>query len=504
MKTTDNLIYRRQFILISKKIADFTDWRSETIILNNTKLYLYCHDDLEFQKGQNNFFQLYILGYLIDPYNPTYNNEDILSCLLKYKKFDAVINSINKYNGRFAIMYIEKNNIKIINDLTGFREVYYCFTDKSFACGSTPTLISKVLNISKTKNPDITGFFNSDAFKKTNNVWVGYKTLYDDILHLPPNHYLDWKKKQVTRFWPSIPLKTMDIKQCAYECAKIIKGTISGASKRYKIHMGLTAGWDTRLLLSATRENKDSIYYYINKPDVTPKILQDIKISQQLSEKLGFNLNILDIPHYVDKKFRDIYFRNNDLARESLLPVFFNAYQNKWDDTYTLSGTMGNGLARIYMPFPNNVEINGKNIAVFPKYHYQPYAVDALDNWAKEVKIICSDYNIDIMDLYQLEQENAHWASLSASEQDIVREEIRPFNTRYLVELFWSLEKKYRYQYYPIIYIKIMRILWKDVLNFPFNPSWKSSLYKLLRMLNIEQKVYYFYKKKKYIKLLNS
>ena len=108
--------------------------------------------------------------------------------------------------------------------------------------------------------------------------------------------------------------------------------------------MGLTAGWDTRLLLSATRENKDSIYYYINKPDVTTKIIQDIKISQKLSDKLGFKLNILDIPNHVDKDFRDIYFRNSDLARKLLLPVFFNAYQNKWDDTYTLSGTMGNGL----------------------------------------------------------------------------------------------------------------------------------------------------------------
>jgi len=106
--------------------------------------------------------------------------------------------------------------------------------------------------------------------------------------------------------------------------------------------------------------------------------------------------------------------------------------------------------------------------------------------------------------LYQWEQDNAHWASLASSEQDIVREEIRPFNNRRLIEIIWSLDEKYRYQYNPIIYSKIIDILWKDVMKIPLNPSTKTYFYKLLRVLGIEREVYRYYKKRKFTKSLIS
>jgi hypothetical protein len=170
-------------------------------------------------------------------------------------------------------------------------------------------------------------------------------------------------------------------------------------------------------------------------------------------------------------------------------------YRNKWDRTVTVSGTMGNGLARIYMPLFEECRISGKYLSQLTGYNNMNYVIRELDPWCREVLPFCMNYGISILDLYQWEQENAHWAALTASEQDIVRDEVRPFNNRGLIELFWSLDKKYRYQYFPIIYIKIIRLLWKEVLDVPINPSYKTTFYKILRIFGIEQNIYRLYKK---------
>jgi hypothetical protein len=263
--------------------------------------------------------------------------------------------------------------------------------------------------------------------------------------------------------------------------------------------MGITAGWDTRLLLASSREYKEKIFYYVNKPSSFNDSTKDIKIPKNLSRKLGFKLNIIDIPDEVSTEFKEYFSSNNILSHEKLLSVFYNVYKNKWDRTYTVSGAMANGVARIYMPFPKGYEITGKNIALLADYGDSKYVIRELDKWCDQVIPICEKTGIKIMYLYQWEQDNAHWAALTSSEQDIVREEIRPFNNRRLIELLWSLEDKYRYQHHPIIYIKIMQILWKEVLETPINPSRKSNLFRILRLLGIEQKTYYAHKKRKFL-----
>jgi hypothetical protein len=218
----------------------------------------------------------------------------------------------------------------------------------------------------------------------------------------------------------------------------------------------------------------------------------------EISKKLGFKLNIIETLQEVDPQFEKIFYDNNILSYNSLLPVFYEVYRRKWEDTYTVSGTMGNGLARVYMRLPKNVEITGENIARIVGFQNIPYAVRSLETWAADIKSQCKETNIDIMDLFEWEQDNANWASLASSEQDIVREEIRPFNNRKLIEMFWSLDPKYRYQYNPEIYKAIMKILWDDVSHFPFNPSRRTNIYSLLRFFGIERKVYKYYKNKKY------
>lgn len=495
-----NLLYRRQFIAINQEISGFDDWSHERLIHKNEVLNFYFHPDLKFCRGKNRLFELLIVGYILDPEFPVLSDSEILHELLLLGTFDEIVHTLEKYNGRYVVIYSDKDIMRILNDPTGFREIYYLVANKKIAFGSTPNIIAETLNISKTDDQDINAFFTSDEYKKADYTWIGQRTLYDNVLHLLPNHYLDLTKRTMVRFWPNKRLEKIELEECAQECADILKGTMESAVNRYDLHMGITAGWDTRLLLSATKDFKDRIYYYVNKPTHYSGNHKDISIPLKISQRLDLNLSIVDIPSQYDDAFRDVLYKNNVLARDVHLSVFQEVYKRNWDHTYTVSGALGNGMARIYVRIPDGVEVTGKHIAVFTGYHKLTYPVNALDEWALQTNSICKNAGIDIMDLFQMEQENAHWASLSSSEQDIVREEIRPFNNRKLIRLLWSLDDKYRYQYYPLIYLKIIQILWKEILDFPLNPSTKSQLYKSLRILGIEQKVYKYYKKRKFVK----
>lgn len=494
----NKLLYRRQFVLSNKTIPGLDTWKNAVIASHRMKLNLYCHPDLKYYRAKNNDFELVILGYILDPEHPLYTDNDVINDLLKNGSSDELFKSIEKYNGRFVLIYFTKQELKLINDATGFREIYYSIDGETISIGSTPNILSEFTKLPKTQDRDILAFYNSKEFIDSQSLWIGPRTLYQNILHLLPNHYLDVIANEVKRFWPNERLENIGLYECAIECASILKGTMESAVNRYNIHLGITAGWDTRLLLSSTKEFVDRIFYYVNKPESYPPSHIDLVIPDLLAKNLNFKLNIVDISNDYDQDFAKIFFKNNVLARKLFLPTFYDVYKRDWQNSFTVSGTMGNGLARIYMRIPKGLEINGKNVARLSNFHRQEYAVSALDKWVDGIKNSLNDWNVDVMDLYQVEQDNAHWASLSSSEQDIVRDEIRPFNNRRLIRLFWSLDDKHRYQYYPHIYIKIIQLLWKEVLKYPINPTRRSQIYRLLRLIGIEQSVYHYYKRRKF------
>jgi hypothetical protein len=200
----------------------------------------------------------------------------------------------------------------------------------------------------------------------------------------------------------------------------------------------------------------------------------------------------------IDESFQSVFYNNNILAHKKLLDVFYHAYKNSFDNAINITGTMGNGLARVYMRIPKRVKTNAETISKIIGYQNIDYIKKVLTIWLDDALDICNEYNINILDLYQMEQDNAHWGSLTASEQDIVREEMRPFNSRKLIYTFWSLEDKYRYQLNPVIYKKIIEKNWKQALSIPVNPSLRSNIIKILRFFNIEQPIYHLYKSLKF------
>jgi hypothetical protein len=482
-----NLTFRRQFILCNKDLNIIQNWKLINLSRNPGNYKLYIHPDLEMVQVTNDRFELILLGYIIDPYKPDSSSSVILDRLASIKDFDGIITATNTLSGRFAVVYNDFNSVKIVHDATGLREVYYYQSNDITACGSTSKILADYLNIPMDDDKEIVKFFNSPELNDRERRWIGIRTIFKGVLHLLPNHYLDLITGKTTRFWPTEARKEVNLREATAIMSGILTGTFEAASKRFALHQGLTGGWDTRVLLAAAQKYRNNIHFFFIrgfKSDASLPNSGDYTISKSIAEKYNFPLDVVLLNNdEIDAEFKNIYFQNNILARPKLLAVYYDAYQKKLNNTVTVAGTGSNEILRLMSGLNRNVT-DGRKIAGLFRYGNYEYVIQSINEWLKE-NISLKDTNYKIIDLFNWEQFFGNWGPLSVSEQDIVREELRPFNNRLLISTYLSLKDKFRYRDYPLGHVHIINQLWPDLMKFEIDLK-RTTQKKLLRFLGLE------------------
>ena len=160
-----NLKFRRQFLLINKSVNILENWKSYTIKRNQKDFYLYHHPDLEVINHKIEKGELILLGYILDPFNPEYDNSDILKYLGSLGKFEDMLKASENYNGRYIIIFSDSDSILLFNDATAGREIFYLNSESTIACGSTPNIIAEFTDIKRDGEKAINEFFNSPELR---------------------------------------------------------------------------------------------------------------------------------------------------------------------------------------------------------------------------------------------------------------------------------------------------------------------------------------------------
>jgi hypothetical protein len=484
----ENLIFRRQFILCSRNLTLEASWKVTKLGKFHKDCYLNSHPDLVITSSHNEQVELFLLGFAIDPFHPELSNQDILENLLKSSSFDELTVNANPLGGRFAIIYNTKDLLYVFNDATGFREVFYYKDQQDFACGSTPNIIAKYFSVERDNDKEKNDFFNSPELNNRERYWIGDQTIFKGILRLFPNHYLDLIQNQSIRFWPKKERKIIDLKEATEYFAKILDGTYACATNRYELHHSITSGWDSRFLMSAALKyaNKMKFYFYrgIKKTDIG-KGNVDYLVSKEISDYYNLSADYVYVKDVeVDKEFERIFYSNNVRARPKLLKAFYDTYVKKLDNTVTVSGTSGNEILRVMNSFHRNTD-DVHVIAKMLGYDKYPYVIKSISKWMDSTRYL-KEKNYVLIDLFFWEQYFSNWGGLGGSEQDIVREELRPFNNRELISTFLAMHDKNRYRDYPLGYVKTIKLLRPELLKFGMDMN-LGKVKGVLRKLGLEQ-----------------
>jgi hypothetical protein len=481
------LIFRRQFVLSNKELDIPTNWLKTILETARQKFWLNVHPDLAIEQIKQDDRQVIVLGYVLDPFHPEKSSLDITREMASKASFDDVIAMTHTFSGRFLVIFSDQQGIRLVNDAEAFREIYYYNNSGTIACGSTSRILAHYLNIPMDTAKEVSDYFQL-INGSTESKWVGDESPYAGIKHLLANHYLNLIESKTYRFWPVEEKQEIKLKDAAELMAEILKGTYKAAINRFTLHQGLTGGWDTRVLLASSKEFKDSIHYYFIrgfKSDIKLGNSLDYTISSEIAQTFHIPFDVFYIDRDIhDQEFKDIYFGNNVLARTKLLSVYHHAYQNKLDNTVTVAGTSANEILRL-MSTVNRNTVDPRVIAMMFGYPKNPYVIDMVYKWLSDALTV-KKTGYKIIDLFFWENLIGNWGNLSGSEQDIVREEMRPFNNRLFLSTYISLKDKYRYKDYPMGHVEIIKHLWPELMRFDIDTA-RPTLKKVLRTMGIEQ-----------------
>lgn len=481
MKQLDK-IYSKQFLITNKICDKLKNWNK----LKIGEHIVYMHNSLNYSSSENNANKIIIIGDVFDyrfPYKTNQNISDELN--ENSRSIESAITLTYSLSGTFLVLYFNfKDNLfQLFGDFAMQRELYYLSnSDNMLVLGSSPNIIQEVVSINQSNTKDEESFFNSSAFNKR-KAYILNETNFEGLLRLKPNHYLNVNKNKIIRYFPNKKNKKDTLENAAKKAANMLQNYILAAHKRYPMLIPISAGWDSRVFLAASKNIRKEVRYYVLQTQNKSTEHYEIKIPKVLMELLNLPFEIIDYSKKIDTNEHDIIKKSmwySDLEHfEYIINYFYKNYPNH----ITLNGNISE-VARL--EFDEVYNLTPKKISFIQKYPFLDYALKRYTKWHQQNKELFSKYEFRTLDMLYWEENCANWVAKTKSEFRVFGIEVfSPFNSRELMMTLMSVDKKYRRKQNPILYKKIIEELWPEVLQVPVNSGMKKKAMRITQKLGI-------------------
>lgn len=482
MVSPERFFFRRQFLLGPKKIVPNPYW---SCIPLPHELFLSVHNDLPYATSSKGEVTLTLIGEALDPFCPSLTNTEVLLSLIdKALELDVLIEATKPLAGRWILLFQNLQGTYLFTDPCGFRQVFYHADGEHVWCASQPELIRFMSPLTLRSDVPMKQFITDPCFAKEESAWVGSSTIYESCFHLMPNHFLHLEGLEQKRFYPRTSVQPLDAASIVEKASEILQGTMTALTARYPVTLALTAGWDSRVLLAASKHVRERIEYFVYQYGTMTVKHPDVRVPGMLSQKLDLKFVVRKPASKLSEEFVSMLAQNVTAAR--FLPKTHSIYQK-----------MMTGESRI------NINGNGSEICrnFFDKYGKQAlydlsaeelscllygkkaqpeFAVRELQKWKESFNDLPKG-SWNLLDFLYWEQRLGNWGAQYPAEQDVAIEEISPFNCRLLLEILISAPRSMRTAPDYVLYQDLIRHLWPETLLIPINPLPKRQLVQRLK-----------------------
>ncbi|MBC8266551.1 MAG: hypothetical protein H8E84_06245 [Flavobacteriales bacterium] len=471
-------MFKNQYLLTNKEIPS----QKDTTEICIGEFTLYFGNDIEYYTVQKNDTQITLLGYIFHCYN-SLSEQELIENLLTLSKAE-LLDEIDLWCGHF-VLFVGNKNIKVYNDASASFKVFYGEKDNNKVVSSDPKIINTFFNFEEDKNPDKLKFYQSDYFKN-NPTKIGNETRFKDLHQLVSNHCLNIKNNSIERVFPRKKREELTQELASKKLIPIFNHLTALIEKRHTVYSSLTAGYDSRLLMAATKNISDKVKYYTFKLPNKKEDYIDYTLPKKITSDLGLNYSFVRIKELPNKtkeqilnsydypkmrpfeQYRDIFTKNE---KSNILLVGFVSEVAK---NYLESVTVKNGkdvVRAVHLPDNNYLE----------KYY---------QDWLDKNQNIITTYNYEILDFIHWEQDITNFAGQNTYYAHHYVRLFSIFNSREILKIMLSVPKEKRDGKSPIFFRYLIKNMWSELTDYPFNPTLKDK--GILFMKKI--KIYPFYK----------
>ncbi|MDW3210009.1 MAG: hypothetical protein R8N23_09085 [Reichenbachiella sp.] len=481
----DELHFNRQYLLCDEPVSILMGWNQKVV---GHSLTLYVHPNLDLNQVIMEDRKLTLVGDFFDPHHPNKSNKEILQGLSNETSFDEVLKATFELAGKFVLIYDDSDDFKLFHDAVGLREVFYWKGQPNTPCASQPTLFDQYKKLEPTSDVLGSAFYSSPLFAERKER-ISNTTQYEGLEHLQPNHYLDLRSGRAVRYFPNEPLDKVEIEAAVNKSAFYLRGFFKAMVRRYPLMIAVTAGMDSRIMLAASREVSQDVFYFIFQSEDMESNDLDISTPTRLMEKLGLPFHVISDGREASKEEKEIMLKNVELmyARHSEF-----RYETLVNRSNHLNITSVSEFSRNYYHYeadPKN--LSGNKLATLSKFKSNPFVSKVYAQWLAESREFFDQNGYNTLDMFYWEEKMGNWLANGRSSLGNVIEDFSPFNCRNLMINFLAVDEKYRGRFNSTFHRKLIEKLCPEALQEPINGSRKYQIINALVKLGI----YPIYKK---------
>lgn len=296
------------------------------------------------------------------------------------------------------------------------------------------------------------------------NGWIsGTLTAHRGLRRLLPGHWLDLETGHTKRFWPRRESlgPTLSVSDAARQAGAAIRRLVEGVVVQCEAAISLTAGFDSRVLLAASRDvRRQAQYYTIDLGGVdsyqAPRIAEQLGLSHQLVKPVLSGPEDISwwddaVGHCVREQNRSTYLTLGGIGPSVLVQGAF--------------GEAGRG--RLYRQDAERIDAIRPDPAFLASRLTIPAAPEHFEELERWLEPLAGLPTSVVMDLAYIELRGASWAMAQAPAQKAIRPALAPFAQRATFDAF--LRTPPRIKADKTLFRTMLEQLWPEAAAFPIN-----------------------------------
>jgi len=385
-----------------------------------------------------------------------------------HNHYNHFLEDLQSLSGRYVAFFNSESRAALIPDARATLQVYY--HDQSPIATSSPKLYVNVFETEQTLDPKIRELSDTEEYSEAQFTHVGDRSILNDLKKVLPNHVLNLNTNHVERrvlYRPNYDQPTHEY------CTNILSNSMKLFAEDYEVHLPLTAGWDSRVLLSCSKDVSDRVklFTYSRGGGLDDR---DLKVPYMIANETGLDYSI----HQV-KPLTDEFKQKMEL--EHVLPRFLDKTRNvqfeynnmSIESDLVISGGGGELLrGRPYYELPGpEAKLTAPTAAKLLGFKNNTFIINEIETWLPKAMAFSKKNSISILDLLYWEQRLGNWGAKIYHERDIGVNSISPYSNYNLLLAAMKTDREYRGPPDYQLAQEIISSSWPKLLKYDINPS---------------------------------